>query len=268
MIKLLCFDIDGTVVAGFDQIHPEVISELQRVQNHGVKVCLATGRASFSAYPVAERLAIHQPSMFFSGSLIQNPKTREIVSSLPLDRAVLRRLIEDLRKQGFYTELYTESDYRVEEVIEFTNIHKPYLRCEPLIGSFEQVIEQHDILKLVCMVEVGQRDRELRELLSGYPEIYAGISIGHAHPHILYFNLTDRRASREAAFDFFLKYYGVTADEVAAFGDAESDIPFLTLAGVGVALGNASQMVKDVADVVAGPVSGPGVAPILRQLCP
>ena len=60
--------------------------------------------------------------------------------------------------------------------------------------------------------------------------------------------------------------YGVTAAEVIAFGDASSDIPFIELAGLGVAMGNAPVEVQSAADYVTASVDQDGIAKVVRTI--
>lgn len=63
-----------------------------------------------------------------------------------------------------------------------------------------------------------------------------------------------------------LKAYGMTWDDVIAFGDAGNDRPMLEKAGIGVAMGNAKDDVKSAADLVADTCVNDGVAKVLEEM--
>ena len=56
-----------------------------------------------------------------------------------------------------------------------------------------------------------------------------------------------------------MSYYGLTKDQAIAFGDGSNDIEMLEAAGTGVAMGNATENVKKIADVVCGSVADEGI---------
>ena len=139
---------------------------------------------------------------------------------------------------------------------------------EAIVGPLDKVIATEKLFKLVCIVDRGPDEQRLRELMLQFPEFSVGISTGSAHPDIFYFNITATTASRDAAFDQFLAHFGIRPEEAAAFGDAESDVPFLRRAGYGVAMLNAPESVRNAARFVTGTVENAGVVEALRIIVP
>lgn len=268
-LKAAFFDLDGTLVHGTEEIPQIVVEEFDRLRSRGIAVCLATGRGYFSARPIAERLGIVHPSMFYSGSLIIEPHSETVVWADYLPPEATLRFVETVLAQGFYTELYTRTDYFIQAPSHFTPIHLQYMHGrEAIVGPLDKAIATEKLFKLVCMVERGPEEQRLRELMLKFPEFSAGISTGSAHPDIFYFNITATTASRDAAFDQFLAHFGIRAEETAAFGDAESDVPFLRRAGYGVAMLNAPESVRNAARFVTGTVEEGGVVEALRIIFP
>ncbi len=72
-------------------------------------------------------------------------------------------------------------------------------------------------------------------------------------------------ASKGAALKTLIKDLGVSSESVMAIGDAENDIEMIQLAGIGVAVGNAGQAVKDAADVVVASNDADGVAEAVER---
>lgn len=265
-VKVIFFDMDGTLLYGTGAISPGCREEMQRLKARGIRLSLATGRGLFSALPVARELQIDQPSMFFSGSLIINPLTDEPLWAQYLRLESGRKFLAALRAGGFYTEVYTQNAVYVEERGHFAEIHEKYLFTSIIVRNLDEVLEGGRGLKFVTMVNRGDDELRMRDLMLQFPELSAGVSIGAADPDVLFFNITPITASRDVAFDVLLDLFGVRAEETAAFGDAESDMVFLRRSGYGFAMGDSPQIVKDAARFVTGTAEEGGVAQALRAL--
>lgn len=267
-VAVALFDIDGTLVHGTNEIPERVVGELKRIRGQGIKVCLATGRPFFSARWVAERIGSDEPGMFCSGSLVCRPLSGEVLLADYLKPAQTLRFVEHMRREGFYLELYTKDSYFIDAATDFSRAHEKYMNVAAVEEPLDLVAQREDLLKFVIMVRRGEREQRLRQIMLEYPEYSAGISGGEADPDILFFNLTNQTASRARAFEFFLSHYGISRDAVAAFGDAESDMAFLSSARYGVAMSNASDMIRKCASFFTGDVRSGGVADALAILVP
>lgn len=265
-LKLAIFDVDGTLVQGLSKISPAVQEAIQTLHQRGVRVALATGRPYFGAQNVIDLLGIKDASMFFAGSYVIEPGAEKPISASYLDNARTVEITEVLLREGFYTELYTAGDYYVDKLCSWSDIHQGYLFREPCVDDLIDIAEQKQILKLVMMVSTGREEEKLRERLATFDDVSVTYGFGAAHHQIVFANVTSKAATRESIFDLILKHYGVSAAEVAAFGDSEADVPFLMRAGFGVAMGNAKSNVKERAPYVTCSVEEDGVAKALAKL--
>ena len=62
-----------------------------------------------------------------------------------------------------------------------------------------------------------------------------------------------------------LEYYGISRDEIMAFGDADNDLDMIEFAGTGVVIGNGTDRMKEIADYVTTSVDEDGVVEALRR---
>jgi len=265
-IKLVTLDLDGTVVGKGGAISERTRVVVARLQAAGVAVALATGRPWFGARSIASTFNITSPSLFYSGALILNPATGEVYQECLIEPAAVREVLIRASESGLYTELYTRDGYFSGNDSEFRAIHTEYLGCASEIASLSEVAERFPILKFGFVVNRGEGEDALRALFREFPQLASSSAFGASHPHILFGNMTSRSASREGGFALLCSLAGVKGHEVASFGDGDSDIPFLRLAGVGVAMGNAPLSVKEAADLVTGTVDDDGAAAVLEQI--
>lgn len=263
-IKLVTLDLDGTVVGKGGEISARSRSCVERLQKAGISVALATGRPWFGAQGIASELKISSPSLFFSGALVLNPETGKVHQECFIEPELVREVLPRVASLGLYTELYTRDGYYSAYDSPFRSIHAEYLGRASEIVPLLEVAEQWPILKFGFVVEKG--DEGLQRLFTEFPALASSSAFGASHPHILFGNMTSRRANREAGFALLCSLAGVKSEEVASFGDGDSDIPFLRLAGLGVAMGNAPESVKEAAGLVTGNVEEDGVADVLDLL--
>lgn len=262
--KLAFFDIDGTLLGSAHLLSARTVQALNKLKEAGVLLALATGRPSFGARVVSEKLDIDCWSLFFSGALISNPKSGQHLYEAAIDKELIRKVIKLSKDLGLYLEMYTNSNYYVESFTDITPKHSHYMGFDPTIASFEELIEQKSIIKLLTASEGQQKQQE--ELIAKMPELKCLCSTGANHPDIIFNNITALSANRVDGFQRIISEYNIKAAEVISFGDAVSDIDFLKLSGMGVAMANASDIVKQSADYITDTADNDGVAKVIEQV--
>jgi Cof subfamily protein (haloacid dehalogenase superfamily) len=263
------FDLDGTLIRRNATIDPKVSAKIRALSEQGVYTAIASGRPSFAAFDIAQELSMTVPSMFFSGSLILSPQTREIHYQKCLAKKDLQDAIALCEAHQYHLELYTSSAYRVSRESELIDIHNEYLKVMPeTIGAegLEHLVNSDSVLKLVIMIRSAQLEQFQKDMGSFLNRFAVGMSYGASHSDIVFFNLTEKRATREAAFAELIRLHNVRAEEVICFGDAEADLPFIRLAGLGVAMANAPESVRREAKMLAEDIDEAGVLPVLESV--
>ena len=237
------------------------------MQEDGIKTAIASGRPYFAAAPVITNLGINAAGCFNTGALLFDPSTNKTISSKPLDSDVVNELIEFARKTDTHLELYTGDQYLIECKATYTEYHTRYLGVPPVVGAFE-CTDALSVLKAMLVYE--DRDTERAQLVDALREHLPdhGFAIGHGadKPELNFCSVVAPGACKQQAFEQLLDYHNLNAANVMAIGDADSDIPFIQQAGVGVAMGNARPHVQREADLVTGHVDEGGLAQVLAAV--
>ena len=260
------FDIDGTLVGPDHSVAPRTRRALEALRAKGVKLGIATGRASFAAEGIARDLVITGASMFFAGSLIKDLTTGDTLYTVELPHPAIAKILSLSRANNYHVELYTESDFYAERMTEELVIHQQYCDRPALLAPLRDVMTQATIIKSVMMATVGAAEDKLRRELAQIPEVAVTYSYGAAHADIVFANIVSAEATRTAAFHELLKINGCSADQVATFGDAEADCEFLKAARFGVALANAAPQAKAAASFLTTRVNEGGVGLAIEKL--
>lgn len=267
-IKAIFFDIDGTLLSLDGQYSVATQAAIADVKRRGVATAIASGRPFFAAKFIADELGLDSPGVLCAGAHIVHPLQRKTIYCAEIDTATSLSLTHALRQLNIHYEIYTDEGYYVEDdhMSEIREVHAQHLRIQPVRKQFDEIISSSPIVKFLAAVHSTELHDVLLQLERDFPELifsYANIA---AHPKWLFVSMTNKQATREMAFDKLLQWHNIAPENVMSFGDAQSDCVFLQKAGVGVAMGNASEEVKQCADFVTLPVWDDGIAYALQRI--
>lgn len=263
-IQLVALDIDGTLLNSQHEMTDRVQKTLKKAMEQGVQVVVATGKTYISGQYVIERLGLTTPGVYLQGTTIYN-SDGSIRQQSTLEPRIARQVITFAEDRGYNVAIYSgkrilvrSMNKRVEELT--TLYHEPMPEA---IGSLHNVVDTVPINKLL-IVSPGdpRRITALRwqlgmQISNGARLIQAGIAD--------MLEVLPPGASKGAGLKALLKDLGVPTAAVMAMGDAENDIEMLQLVGLGVAIGNAGQQLKDVADEVVASNDEDGVAEAVER---
>ena len=245
-IRIIFFDIDGTLVdPATGCISPKTKEALIRLHQNGILLCVATGRPpaslpDLSDLPFSAFLTCNGGLCYTREELIfQNPMAFADVQKITENAAGLGRPVtvavrQRLAANGWDQDL---ADYYRLAGLELT-----------VAEDFEQVSRQP-----VYQIMLGCRLSDHEAILRGTEGVSITYSWDRASDVIPLGNGKDRAVAK------ILGYFGLSAQEAAAFGDGHNDIQMLRSVGTGVAMGNASEAVKSAANAVCAPVSEEGI---------
>lgn len=264
--SLIFFDIDGTLLDTQGNYSPTLQQQLQRLKNQGVKLAIASGRPAIAAQFLFDELAINDAGLFCTGAELYNPKKQEHLQLHCLAVDELKFLYERIRFHKLYCEFYSSRFYTAGNNSDISSIHSQHLRVSPQDMAPKQILEgDFPLIKLLLGTNNKKAANELELLALEFPQFEFAFAHFLARPDWVFASVVSRAANKEMGFKQLLDYHQVNAKEVMAFGDSHSDMVFLEHAGLGVAMGNAGDKVKAVADMVTLSADDDGVAKILSQ---
>jgi len=113
--KLAFFDLDGTLLNSKGVVSEASKKSVEFLRNSGIHIALATGRSSFGSQIAVDFLEIDDFCIFFSGSLVINPRTKELLFESFLSSSDLNIMTKICRDSAIYQELYTADDFFIEK---------------------------------------------------------------------------------------------------------------------------------------------------------
>lgn len=241
--KLLALDLDGSLLNDRSEISETNLEWIKRAAAAGITVCVSTGRGFVSALPYAEQLGLDTPMITVNGGEIwtkQRSMPYVIHRRALMDQEIiarLHRLASD--RDAWYWAYTTERMFNTEEWPEDPLAYQ-WLK----FGYHSEIIAQLD---------------EIREQLRSMTEIEVSSS-GHNNIEI-----NPAGVSKGAALQEICALVGCDISEAVHVGDSLNDIAAIRAAGLGVAMGNAQDEVKQAANVVTAHHNDDGVAQVIRD---
>jgi Cof subfamily protein (haloacid dehalogenase superfamily) len=260
MIEVIAVDLDGTLMTSKHHISPRTAEALRKAMAMGLKVVIATGKTRVSAEPTIQQLALETPGVFLQGLVIYNADG-SLHSEITLDEAVVDQMVSIADAEQFALVAYCGHRLLTAERNANTDRLIPYHEPTPeAVGSLRNVFGHVSINKLL-FIDTAERIRPLRARLEA--ELHGAATVVQALPDML--EILPLGASKGGGVKRLLDALGIDPANMIAFGDAENDIEMLQMAGIGVAMGNASEIAKRAADIITSSNDEDGIADALEK---
>lgn len=260
MIKLVATDIDGTLLIPEGNFSEGVKDCIQKLCKKGIKVVLVTGRMNAAATLIAEDLGLDTPVVSYQGGLIKYHDKTLYERCLTPEQT--EKILDWATVEGIHINLYNDDVlYSEKECYEIerycNNLHTRYEIC-----SFKD-IKKDKVNKLLAI------DYNNPEKIDGFekelPKIFPELYIVKSTPYFLEFS--NKEASKYCAVQFLQNYWGIKEEETLTIGDQNNDIALLKAGGIRVAMGNATEELKNIANYTTDTVFNDGFVKAMDKFC-
>lgn len=266
-IKLITCDLDGTLLTSTKQITLESKRVIDEVLNHGVMFVPCTGRPIHSIH---EFLLNHKKVRYYvcsNGALICDKYKNEYIYQRVVPKEVLFE-VEKMVDTNICLEIFCEGSILTEQLIDLKeyNLEKElkyhYFTTRKVVPNLVSYINKNDVL--IEKINLLYKDEETRKK---YKNLLKGLkNVEIVEGGIRNIEISHYEATKGNALLFLAKHLSINMKNTMAFGDAENDISMIKSAGVGVAMENAIDDLKDLSDIVTLSNEEDGVAKILNKI--
>lgn len=230
MIKLLAFDVDGTLSPGGNTMSQNLGSVLNLLKSQGMQIVLASGRSYPDLYEFQKQNQFFVPSILLNGAAISD-KEGNIYDCVYMDEKDVETICTTFNTLHLPYVCYTK-----DQILDLSNednsyrkIMKQYVIQDQGIQRFfslftkAKTIPKKEILKIEAVFNNPKQIQEVKEVLKVFPRIHIVSSMG--------FNLeiTDIQANKGNALANYVKSLNLSKEEVMVFGDSENDISMFDL---------------------------------------
>lgn len=269
-IKLICIDMDGTLLMDQQNIAEEDKNAIKEAVEKGVIVAITTGRIYDCARMYSDTIGLKTPIIASNGAYIGGVNDEEIYNN-PLKQSDLEDFNIITKKNNLFT--YVNTNWGIVSTVELPEdyVYKVLNKTLPkdkqvrleVVKDLDEAFKKYkgEILKGVCVEkEFKDKLKEAKEELIACTTDLEVVSSWDDN-----FEIMKKGSSKGEAVQMLAKYLGISQEEVMCIGDSENDLSMITWAGTGVAMGNAIDSVKEVANYVTSDNKHGGVAEAIRK---
>jgi Cof subfamily protein (haloacid dehalogenase superfamily) len=252
-IKAVFFDIDGTLVSFKSHTVPESARRaIARLREQGVKVFIATGRL-MKHVAIVNDIEVDGYITVNGGYCITS--AGEVIFESAFPRATVERVIDLSEQYGFDLNVMTHQDMYVSSMGERVKKIASMINIVPTVADVRAIAATQPVVQM-CPYISRELEQEIMPLL---PDCVGSRWIE------TFMDLNVRGVDKSLGIQQVMSYYGLTMAEAMAFGDGGNDLPMVRDAAVGVAMGNACDELKSVADYITSSVDEDGVSRALEH---
>lgn len=264
MYKIIALDMDGTLLNGEKKVTDRVKKALNEAREKGVKVVLATGRPIAGVRRYLEELDLYKENEYvltYNGSLVQETLSGRAICDIGLKGKDLEYFYELSKKLKVNIHAFsTERGLITPKISKYTEVEANINGIPINVVDFNEIKPEEDIVKIMFIDEPEILDRAIK----GIPEKdFSNYGIIKSAPYFL--EIINKDSNKGIGLSHLAKEIGVKREEVIAVGDAGNDLAMVEYAGLGVAMGNASEEVKNIANYITASNEEDGVAEVIEK---
>jgi Cof subfamily protein (haloacid dehalogenase superfamily) len=257
---MVAMDLDDTVLNDRQELTDRTISALRGAMDKGVEVVFASGRMYSAMLPYALKAGLTAPLLCCQGAIIKSVPDGEIIAHTPIGLDEAFEVLRAARELNAYVQYYIDDNYYYDHDCEESEYYSKIGRVTgKAVGRLEDFMEQPPTKML--FIATPERTRALSDIMNERMGGRLAVAISKAR----YLEFTHPDANKGNALRALAAKKNIPLDEVMAIGDSFNDLSMLNIAGVSVAMGNASDAIKQKCTLTADTNENDGVAKVIEQ---
>ncbi len=263
MYKLIAVDMDGTLLNHKKEISLGNQKAIAAAKAQGKNVVIATGRPLVGIKRYLEQLNMVTDQDYviaFNGALVQTAETGRVVYMKTLAWQDYQDLYEVSKKLGVHIHALTERHVTTPVPNPYTDVEAEINLIETEILPVGEVPKDYTIVKVMFVDESEKLDAAFEELPLWVLEKYTIVRSAE-----IFLEFLDRSVNKGTGVAAVAKEMGIEKEQVICVGDAGNDMAMIQYAGLGVAMENAFDYVKEAADFITLSNDADGVAHVIQE---
>ena len=281
MYKLVAIDLDGTLLNSYGEVSECTKQEIKKAIENGIEIVLASGRPISSVEDLANELGANHYLISGNGAIVYDMQKNKVVYEKYLSKEQILNIVKICEQNSIYYNIYTENEVLTKSLNYNTlfyyseNTHKQeekrtniniltdvydyilrsndekYLKvtvCDQNQSIFNSIIKMLQTIDDIDVLDVEHMSRKI--IKSGTEEIQV---------QYCYTEITNKNVNKWTALEYIMKELGLEKNEVVAIGDNTNDKEMIVEAGLGIAMENSSNKIKELADNVVSTNNDDGV---------
>ncbi|MBR1680435.1 HAD family phosphatase, partial [bacterium] len=235
-----------------------VVDCIQELDKSGIKVVLVTGRMHKSAQKIADELGLNTPIVSYQGALVRNKDN--ILYERYIPNKTSERILNWALQQDIHINLYMNDNLYVEKENDFTRKYATHQHIPFNVEPFKNLkLNNVNKILLIDYNDAQKVTRISNKLQEDFPELYIVKSTD------FFCEVCHKEATKGDGLKCIQDFYGITKSETLTIGDHNNDIELLMSGGIKVAMGNATEELKNMADFVTDTVENDGFVKAMEK---
>ena len=275
--RMMALDVDGTLVGPDNVVTGEIRDAVNRADESGIQICLATGRSYSETIGIWEQLDLgreRQPMILIGGALVSETDTHRAIYHKPMESKIACRFSDALGAAGYCAMAIVDAwryevEYYLTEHGDLADAKERWFGQMDVnlasVGALSDVLQNGDgpdVLRISAVVKEGDGPGLAAKLEEQFGDEINVCSILAPNYDVWIVEAHAEKANKRTALQYVAQATGTPLSEVVAVGDDVNDISMLSSVGLGAAMPQAPSSVIEAADHTAAD----GLAKFVNQL--
>ncbi|WP_442601349.1 Cof-type HAD-IIB family hydrolase [Paenibacillus sp. KN14-4R] len=259
--KLIALDVDGTLIDDHHILTDRTKDVLRRAHNAGIQIVLCSGRSPKSIFPLLEEIGFEGTAIAHNGAATVLSQDSKLIHEFAFSAEEITPLIRYCREHQIHFDVSTAFDLFVESCKPEEREMYAKFFIDPIVHEDATTLGM--LVKMTLCAEPDVMDRievDLRDkqITSGFHMIRSGD---------YFIDFMHKEATKGHALKALAASWNIPREQILAIGNYYNDIEMLEFAGLGIAMDNSPEGVKEAADAVTLSNNEDGVAVALEKYC-
>ena len=258
MYRLIAIDIDDTLLTDDIKITDRVFGAVKAAQSKGVIVVLCTGRTIKGGERFYHQLGLDTLFITSGGAEIYDASRNRVYED-EVDPALVKQVLQYAYDNDIHAQVYIDGELVYKERNKYSQHYEIPYGYPGVLAS--DIMQLKEILtpKVLYVLDADRAPAVKKDV----EQKFASLAIKTSKP--MYIEFASAGVSKGVALKFVADYYNIELNDVIAIGDSQIDVPMIEVAGLGVAVENAPESLKQIADITCPSNEDDGVAYVIEK---
>ena len=272
--RMIAIDLDGTLLSPEGKVTERAKAAVHSCLSAGLLVCFATGRNWTESKTVLEAVAHYDSAVFVGGAHVVDTKQEVTLHRTMMESSLAADVCRELESSGHAVLALQDTgtagvDYLITADGTLNPATSQWMRLTSAkvhrVPSLADYAHEHTI-RVGIVAEPDEVARVERELAESFGERIMMMSIRVPQAGVTVLEVFDPAVNKWEGIMHVARKHGIEPEQIIAIGDDVNDVPMISRAGLGVAMGNARDEIKAIAKRVIGHNKDEGLAVFLEEL--
>ena len=247
---LIVSDFDGTLVNGDGSISQENKEMIRSYMEVGGHFAISTGRLPMGILPRVKELGLKGVVSCCQGSILLDIESGKTIMEGRLSYETTLAIVEAMEKLQLHIHIYDTWEYysnRADDALKFYE-HAVGIKAKLITDKpMSQFIRENKFQSCKVLAMVAEEDNA-RVMQAMQEANFDGCAVTKSSKYLV--EVINATYSKATAVEFLAKWYQVPLEKTIAIGDQCNDLPMIETAGLGIAVQNAEESLKEKADYI------------------